>query len=128
MTLYEEYKPIFNPDSIAVIGASKNPRKLGYHCLTSLVRGGYNGKVYPVNPNLSEVYGFEAYPSIGDIPGKVDLAIIVVPRHLVPNMIKECAAKGVRGIILITAGFKEAKDDVGTDSKRKSRPWLASSK
>jgi acyl-CoA synthetase (NDP forming) len=118
MTLYEEYKPIFYPDSIAVIGASKNPRKLGYHCLTSLVKGGYDGKIYPVNPNLSEVYGFKAYPSIGAIPGKVDLAIIVVPRHLVPSMIKECAAKGVRGIILITAGFKEAKDDVGAELQK----------
>jgi acyl-CoA synthetase (NDP forming) len=113
MTILEEYKPMFYPATIAVIGASKNQRKLGYHCLTSLVKSGFKGKIYPVNPNLSEVYGFKVYPSVRDIPDKVDLAVIVVPRHIVPSLIKECAEKSVKGIILITAGFKEAEDDVG---------------
>jgi len=114
----EEYKNLFYPSTIAVIGASANPEKLGYHCVTSLIRGGFKGKIYPVNPNLSEIYGFKAYPSIRDTPGKVDLAIIAIPRHMVPDVIKECSNKGVKGIILITAGFKEAEDRIGLELER----------
>lgn len=118
MAQLKEYKPVFYPATIAVVGASKNPQKLGYHCLTSLVKSGFKGKIYPVNPKLSEVYGFKAYPSIKDIPNKVDLAIIAVPRYVVPGIVKECADKGVKGIVLITAGFKEAEDDVGAKLQR----------
>lgn len=114
----EEYKNLFYPSTIAVIGASANPKKLGYHCITSLIRGDFKGKIYPVNPKLSEVYGFKAYPSIRDVPGKVDLAIIAIPRHIVPDVIKECAEKGVKGIVLITAGFKEAEDRIGSKLER----------
>jgi len=114
----EEYKDIFYPASIAVVGASANPKKLGYHCITSIIRGGFKGKIYPVNPKSAKVCGFKAYPSIKDVPDKVDLAIIAIPRHIVPEVVKECADKGVKGIVLITAGFKEAEDQIGPKLER----------
>lgn len=113
MPRLEEFRALFYPETIAVVGASTNPKKLGYHCLTSLVKGGFQGRIYPINPNLTQVYGFKAYPSVKAVPDKVDLAIIAVPNLLVPTIMKGCAEKGVRGIVLITAGFKEAKDNLG---------------
>lgn len=114
MSRLEEFRPLFYPETVAVVGASKNPKKLGYHCLTSLVKGGFKGKIYPINPNLTQVHGFKAYSSVKAVPDEVDLAIIVVPNLLVPSIMKECAEKGVKGIVLITAGFKEAEDDLGS--------------
>lgn len=113
MSRLEEFRALFYPKNIAVVGASKNPKKLGYHCLTSSVKGGFQGRIYPINPNLTQVYGFKAYPSVKAVPDKVDLAVIVVPNLLVPAIMKECAEKEVKGIVLITAGFKEAEDDLG---------------
>lgn len=112
------FESFFDPSTIAVIGASANTRKLGYHCVTSLVKGGFKGRIYPVNPKLSEVHGLKAYPSIGHIPDRVDLAIIVIPRHMVPGVLRECGEKGVKGIVLITAGFKEAEDSIGSELER----------
>jgi len=101
----ESLKRLFYPHSVAVIGASDNPFKMGYHCLRSLI--GFRGAVYPVNPNASTIQGFKAYPSILDVPGDVDLAVIVVPARQVPPVIEECAGKGVKGAVIITAGFRE---------------------
>ncbi|MBS7247068.1 MAG: CoA-binding protein [Candidatus Jordarchaeales archaeon] len=96
---------MFNPNSIAVIGASENPFKMGYYCLKSLLN--FKGKVYPVNPNHSVVQGLKAYPSILDVPGEVDLAVIVTPAEQVLGVVEECAEKGVKGVVVITAGFRE---------------------
>lgn len=104
---------IFNPTSVAVIGASDNPGKLGSHVMRSLTEGRYPGRIYPVNPGKEEILGIKTYPSLSRVPDTVDLSIIVLPAEQVPKMIKECQEKGVKGIVLITAGFKEIEDKRG---------------
>jgi acetyl-CoA synthetase (ADP-forming) len=104
---------MFNPGSVAVIGASDNPGKLGSHVMRSLTEGKYPGKIFPVNPGRDEIMGIKTYPSLLQIPESVDLSIIVLPAESVPKMVVECGEKGVRGIVLITAGFKEIEDKRG---------------
>lgn len=104
---------IFNPRSVAVIGASENPGKLGCHVMMSLVRSGYEGDIFPINPGTGKIMGILAYASIFDVTVPIDLGIIVVPAKLVSGVIKDCAVKGVKGIVLITAGFKEIDDPAG---------------
>ncbi len=109
----EAMEAIFNPGSVAVIGASDNPGKLGSHVMRSLIEGRYPGKIYPVNPGKDEILGIKTYPSLSLVPDTVDLAIIVLPAEQVPRIIKECQEKDVKGIVLITAGFKEIEDRRG---------------
>ncbi|MEM2865296.1 MAG: acetate--CoA ligase family protein [Candidatus Bathyarchaeia archaeon] len=96
------------PRSIAVIGASRNPGKVGYEVLRNLVNSKYRGRIYPVNPNASEILGIPSYPSILSVEGHVDLALIAVPAPLTLKVAEECGRKGVKGLIVITAGFSEA--------------------
>jgi acyl-CoA synthetase (NDP forming) len=104
---------MFNPGSVAVVGASDNPGKLGSHVMKSLIQGRYPGRIYPINPGKDQILGIKAYPSLSQIPETVDLSIIVLPSEQVPGIIKECQEKGVKGIVLITAGFKEIEDKRG---------------
>ncbi len=104
---------IFNPRSVAVIGASDNPGKLGSHVMRSLIEGRYPGKIFPVNPGKNEIMGTKTYPSLLHISESVDLAVIILPAEQVPKTVKECAEKGVKGIVLITAGFREIEDHRG---------------
>ncbi len=100
----------FNPNTVAVIGASTNPKKLGYAVLENLVVGGYAqvGKIYPVNPTAKEILGLQAYPSVQEIPGSSDLAVIVIPYKYVPEALRTCGEKGIPAVIVISAGFREA--------------------
>jgi len=109
---------IFNPGSVAVIGASDNPGKLGSHVMKSLTQGGYPGRIYPVNPGKNEIMGIKTYPSLPQVPDAIDLSIIVLPAEQVPKIIKECREKGIQGIVLITAGFKEIEDRRGEALQR----------
>ena len=86
---------IFKPNSVAVIGASDNPGKLGSHVMRSLIEGRYPGRIYPVNPGKNEILGVKAYPSLLQIPDSVDLSIIVLPAEMVPKTIGECKEKGL---------------------------------
>ncbi len=106
---------LFDPKSVAVIGASDKPNKLGFHVMKSLTRGGYSGRIIPVNPGATEIMGVKAFPSVAACDGGIDLAIVVVPARHVPGVFRECAAKDVKGIVLITAGFKEIDDPGGAD-------------
>ena len=106
---------LFNPRSVAVIGASENSGKLGFHVMKSLTKGGFAGKIIPVNPGTAEIMGIKVSTSISDYDGQVDLAIVVLPAKLIPGVFRECADKGVKGIVLITAGFKEIDDPAGAD-------------
>src|SRR4030042_5392938 len=110
---FSAIQAMFNPVSVAVIGASDNPGKLGSHVMRSLTEGKYPGKISPVNPGKDEIMGIKTYPSLLQIPGSVDLSIIVLPAESVPKTVMECGEKGVRGIVLITAGFKEIEDKRG---------------
>jgi acetyltransferase len=106
----------FEPSSVAVIGASRNPDKLGYAVVKNLVDGGYiqHGKVYPINRKSSEILGLVSFPSVLDVPGSIDLAVIVIPYTFVPEALKECGDKGIKAAIVISAGFREA-GKVGLD-------------
>jgi acyl-CoA synthetase (NDP forming) len=104
---------LFNPKSVAVIGASDNPNKLGYHVMKSLVNGGFKGTIIPVNPGAEKIFGLEARPSVSACSTPIDLAIVVVPAKGVSSVFRECAAVDVKGIVLITAGFKEIDDPAG---------------
>ncbi len=97
----------FEPKSIAIIGASRTPGKLGYDLLENIIKGGYQGKIYPVNPGAEEVLGRKAYPSVSNIADEVDLAIIIIPAVLVAKALEECGQKGITAAIIISAGFKE---------------------
>ncbi len=100
----------FSPKSVAVIGASTNPEKLGYSVVKNLLDGGYSkiGKVYPINPTAAEILGFKAYPSVLEVPGSIDLAVIVIPYPHVPETLRTCGQKGIPSAIVISAGFREA--------------------
>ena len=97
----------FNPKSIAVIGASRTPGKVGYAILENLKKS-FSGKIYPINPFATEILGLKAYSSLKDIPEKVDLAIIAVKAEIVKEALKDCGEKGVKNVIIISSGFKEA--------------------
>ncbi len=99
---------IFRPRSVAVIGASSTKLTIGRQILHNLIQGEFQGKVFPVNPRAEVIHSIKAYPSVMDIPDQVDLAIIIVPREHVVRVTEECGQKGVKGIVVISAGFKEA--------------------
>lgn len=101
-------EPFFRPSSVAVIGASRDPEKLGYAVLANLLHGGFSGALYPVNPKADEILGLKAYPTVLDIPGPVDLAVIVIPYSVVPAALEQCGQKGVPAAVIISAGFREA--------------------
>ncbi|WP_332450496.1 acetate--CoA ligase family protein [Methanoculleus sp.] len=96
---------LLSPSSIAVIGASASPNKVGYSVLRNLLS--FPGDLYPVNPARAELFGRKAYPSVKDIPAPVDWAVVAVPARLVPEVMAECGEKGVRLAIIVTAGFRE---------------------
>lgn len=98
---------IFSPQSVALIGATENPGSVGRTILENLTKGSFAGPIYPVNPKRESVLGIKAYPSITAVAAKVELAIIVTPAATVPGIVRECGAAGVKGIIIISAGFKE---------------------
>ncbi|MGI9423765.1 MAG: acetate--CoA ligase family protein [Hyphomicrobiaceae bacterium] len=97
----------FNPDRIAVIGASSNPSKIGGRRFRTLIEGDFKGEVFPVNPGAATVQGRQAYRSLDDIPGSIDLAIIAVHARLVPQMVSACAHRRIPAVMIITAGFGE---------------------
>jgi acetyl coenzyme A synthetase (ADP forming)-like protein len=99
--------PLFYPTSIAVIGASRNKTSIGGRLFNNIINADFNGPVYPVNPKASVVRSIHSYHSVTDIPGAVDLAFIVVPSRFVNDVVRECAEKGVRGVVVISAGFTE---------------------
>jgi acetyl coenzyme A synthetase (ADP forming)-like protein len=106
-SLTKELDYLFNPKSIAIIGASTEPKKLGNRILSNLINRKYSGKLFPINPHDKEIMGFCAYSSVVDVPEAIDLAVIVVPMPAVLQAIEECVKKGVKGAVVITSGFAE---------------------
>lgn len=111
---------ILMPRSVAVIGATENPGSVGRTLLTNLVGSPFGGTVYPVNPKRKSVLGIRAYASIAEVPERVDLAVVVTPAATVPGVIAECGRAGVRGAVVISAGFKEQ----GAEGKELERRLL----
>ncbi len=98
---------LFKPRSIAVVGASRHPGKIGYTILKNIIECGYKGKIYPVNPKADQILGLRAYKSLTEIPDEVDMAIIVVPEPIVLKVAEEAGRKGVKVLVVITSGFSE---------------------
>jgi len=98
---------IFAPNAIAVIGASTTPGKVGYDIFANILKGGYQGTLYPVNPAARSILSMRAYPSVGEIPDAVDLAIIVLSADATLKAVEESARKGVKGVVIVSAGFRE---------------------
>jgi acyl-CoA synthetase (NDP forming) len=107
MKEFERFKKMFSPETIAVIGASFNLKKWGFHILHNILSGGYKGKVFPVNVRGEDVLGLKGYKSIKEIEYPIDLAIIVVPREALFDVLKECVEKKVNAVFVVTAGFAE---------------------
>ena len=107
-------KHIFEPKSIAIIGATAKKGVVGKSILSNILQSDFNGAVYPVNPKYKSIMSLRSYSDINDIDDKIDLAIICIPTMSVKIAIEQCAKKKVKGIILITAGFKE----IGAEGKK----------
>ena len=102
----ENLKRIFNPKSIAVVGASEREGSIGARIFSNLIGKNYNGEIFPVNLFRQTVQGIVAYPSISKIPSKIDLSIVATPAHTVPQVIEDCGKAGVAGVIIISAGLR----------------------
>lgn len=102
---------IFSPKTVAVIGASNDDGSVGYSLMANLLGHGFEGTVYPVNPKRESVQGVHAYASISDVPRKVDLAVVATPARTVPGVVEECGRAGVKGLVVISAGFKETGEE-----------------
>jgi acetyl coenzyme A synthetase (ADP forming)-like protein len=111
-------RPFFKPNAVAVIGASREPASIGYRIVEALVKNHFQGPVYPINPKAKEITGLRAYPSVRGIPEKVDLAVVAVPRAVVLDVVDDCAVRGVRALVVITAGFAEV-DAEGRELQKK---------
>jgi len=106
-----------NPQSIAVVGASREPEKVGHKIFRNLIDSRFRGVMYPINPKATEILGYKCYRSVREVPDNVDLAVIAVPAQIVPTVAEECGMSGVKGITVISAGFSETGGD-GTHLER----------
>jgi len=111
ITRRKDLTKLYQPDSIAVIGASATPGKAGYTVLNNILVNGYKGKVYPVNPRGGEILGLPACSSISELPEGVDLAVIVIPARATVQAVKECTARGVKSFVLCAGGFSEVNEN-----------------
>ncbi|MCP3957950.1 MAG: hypothetical protein GY719_08870 [bacterium] len=111
-------EPIFRPRSVAVVGASRRRDSIGWALVDNLLRAGFTGAVHPVNPRADAVHSLKCHPSVAAIGDPIDLAIIAVPRDFVEAVIEECLAAGVRGLVVITAGFAETGAEGAAIEKR----------
>jgi len=109
---------LFNPSSIAVVGASQFPEKVGAIALKNIILSKYSGKIYPVNPTISNVGSLKFYPTLSDLPEIPDLVVIAIPAKLVTNVLEECGLLGIKNVLIFSAGFKEAGKE-GADLEKK---------
>jgi len=100
----------FYPSSVAIVGASRSPLTLNYNLVSNLVKLGFRGEIYPVNPNADEILGTKAYARLKDIDSEIDLVVSAVPAHMTLDIVKQCAEKRVKGVVLVAGGFSEANE------------------
>jgi acetyltransferase len=98
---------LFRPRSVAIIGASRTPGKVGHILTQNIIESGFEGSIYPINPNAKEILGKKCYPSVAEVPEEIDLAVVSIPSAYVNQVAEECGEKGVKALIVISAGFKE---------------------
>src|SRR5574342_909858 len=99
--------PFFKPRGVAIVGASRDPHKLGYGVVRNLMEYRYRGAIYPVNPVAAEILGHACYPAVADVPDPVDLAVVVVPAAQVADVLDQCGRRGIRHAIVISGGYRE---------------------
>lgn len=99
--------PFFSPSGVAIIGASTNPRKLSYGIVKNLTEYGFQGGIYPVNPKADEVLGLKVYADVADVPDPVDLAVVVLPAGMTPDVLRACGERGIKAVVIISGGFRE---------------------
>jgi len=115
---------IFNPRSVAIVGATTKTSKVGYVVLKNLLDSGYEGKIYPINPKYEEVLGLKCYKSVLEIKQKIDCVLIAVPAEAVPQVIKECGEKKVGGIVVLSGGFEEVgRQDLAAQIKEYAKTY-----
>lgn len=102
---------LFHPHSITIIGASLTPQKVGAVCLKNIIASGFTGKIYPINPTITETDDLKFYPNVGSLPETPDLAIIAIPAKAVIGVLEECGTVGIKNIVIFSAGFKETGKD-----------------
>ena len=100
----------FYPSSVAIVGASRSPLTLNYNLVSNLVKLGFRGEIYPVNPNADEILGTKAYASLKDIESEIDLVVSAVPARMTLGIVKQCVEKKVKGVVLVAGGFSEANE------------------
>ncbi|MEJ2306165.1 MAG: CoA-binding protein [candidate division WOR-3 bacterium] len=105
------FKNLLYPESIAVVGASADPQKVGHAILKNILDGGFEGPIYPINPKSDTILDLKCYPSLTDVPENIDCAVIVVNRDIVLSIIKDCSKKGVKAAIVISSGFGETDEE-----------------
>jgi len=113
--------PFFNPSSVAVVGASRKPGKVGHEVLRNVLNSGYKGAVYPVNPEATEILGLRCFPSLLEVPSSIDLAIVAVPASIVLKIAEDAAQKNIKGLVILSAGFKES----GSEGAKLERELMA---
>ncbi|MDR7455625.1 MAG: CoA-binding protein, partial [Armatimonadota bacterium] len=106
---------LVRPQTIAVVGASRDPGKVGHAIFRNILAGGFAGTVHPVNPQARSINGVRAYPSVLEVPDPVDLAVVITPARTVPAVLDECGQRGVRGVVVISGGFRE----IGEEGRRR---------
>ncbi len=119
-----DLEALFKPESIAVVGASRTPGKIGYEIVRNLKEYGYSGRVYPVNPQAREILGLKSYPSISAIPDKIDMVVVSVPAAMVPDVVEEAGRKGAKVAVVISSGFKEVgRQDLEDEVVERARKY-----
>ncbi|MEK6976499.1 MAG: acetate--CoA ligase family protein [Candidatus Thermoplasmatota archaeon] len=109
---------VFSPRSVAVVGASPDPASVGHRLLASIRSHGFIGPLYPIHPRAKDIAGLPAFATVTDVPGPIDLAVVAVPASAVLQVAQQCAVKGVRALVVVTAGFREAGAE-GADAERR---------
>ncbi len=105
------FKELIHPESIAVVGASSNSKKVGNAVLKNIIEGGFEGPIFPINPKSESILNIKCYPSLVDVPDSIDCAVIVVNRNIVPSVMKDCGKKNVKAAIVISSGFGETNEE-----------------
>ena len=118
MNAVEQMRLFMEPRSVAIIGVTRRTGPASFNILENMLKLGFGGKLYAVNPNASEVLGIRSYPSVKDISQEVDLAVIITPREIVPGIVRECTEKGIKAIIVVSQGFADAEGEEGKALQR----------
>jgi acetyl coenzyme A synthetase (ADP forming)-like protein len=114
----------FKPKSVAIVGASRSPKKVGHVIFRNFIEGGFAGKVYPINPNTEDLFGHKCYSSVSRVKGRIDLAVIAIPAPIVPAVLKQCGKKGIHAAIIVSGGFKEiGRKDIEDEIQRVAKKY-----